>query len=264
MVPELYKALNEELQEVLRQQQRQRRHRELRAVLGSQYRILADYLQRCIPPVRAPIPRFVPLSACRQQSRNSSRVSGDRAVCFCRDADCFLLLCDGMGSGPEAAEESRSATRLLTALLRSGMGADDALETLNISAILLERGGFSTVDLAWINLRNAEGVLYKWGGGPAYLRTATGVKRMGTASLPPGLGVGGTHQAQQFRLSLGKGEVLLLTSDGVGGEVAEALLREGNFSSPEELAAGVIRQSSSGGDDDRTAAVLLLRPVSAQ
>ena len=83
--------------------------------------------------------------------------------------------------------------------------------------------------------------------------------RLGTASLPPGVSVGGTLRAQQIRLSLGGGEVLVLTSDGVRGEDAERLLRQADRVEARELAAGLVAAGPETAEDDRTAAVLCLR-----
>ena len=120
------------------------------------------------------------------------------------------------------------------------------------------------MDLAEIDLVSGDGTLYKWGGGPSLLLTNRGPIKMGTATLPPGVGVGGTHQAQRIGLSLGRGEVLILLSDGIGGEEAEAILRQKEKKTPEELAAALVGLGCSEGEDDGTAAVLKLQPVSAQ
>lgn len=40
----------------------------------------------------------------------------------------YVLLCDGMGTGPGAAQESESALRILTGLLQAGMPAGEAWE----------------------------------------------------------------------------------------------------------------------------------------
>lgn len=263
--PEFLMVFEESLRADFQRQQRQRQRRELRTVVSGQYRILADFLRQCAaPPGGRQAAAFSPRSACRRYIKGSGTVSGDSAACVTRGSVCYLLLCDGMGTGEDAAADSRRAVSLLTGLLKAGMEADDTLETFNAAAILREEGGFSTVDLAEVSLLTGEGTLYKWGGGPSYLLTADGPIKMGTASLPPGVGVGGTHQAQRIRLSLGRGEVLILTSDGVGGEEAEAILRQKEFQSLEELAAGIIGKGCSKGEDDGTAAVLKLHPVSAQ
>ena len=243
--------------------QQKSRQRELRSILAIQYRVLADFLRRTgrkQTPVQA---RWEAEWAFRQEKKRGNSVCGDRVASLSRGNFFYLLLCDGMGTGPDAREDSRRAGELLEGLLAAGMAADDALETLNITTILKEGGGECALDLLEIDLSSAEAVLYKWGGAPSYLVTGTEVKKMGTASLPPGVGVGGTHQAQRIRLSLGRGEALILTSDGIGGEVAEYLLQRHGDVSSENLAAGALGAGCSRGEDDATAVVLKLRSVSA-
>lgn len=262
-LPSLCRAINDAIDEDAERRQRTHFRREMRGILSSQYRILSDYLRLSVLPQRkSREPLFRVDAACRAQGKSS--VCGDRCASFTVGERHYLLLCDGMGTGTDAAVDSRRAMQLLTDLLRAGMDPDSALETLGALAILREDGGFSTVDLASVNLLTGEGILYKWGGGPSYLKTSEKTKKFGTASLPPGVGVGGTHQAQQIRLSLGRGEVLILTSDGVDGEDVQRLIQTAVNVQAEDLAAGILRCGTSEGEDDRSAAVLRLIPVSAR
>lgn len=244
---------------------RRRQRRELRTVVGEQYRITSDFLRRLRAfPMEAEGQRFAVHAAVHQRAKGENIVTGDAVRKLNCDGHFYLLLCDGMGTGKEARDAAVYVLDLLSSLLRAGMPAEDALQTLNCVSILRENGGLAAVDLVEVNLINGEGVLYKWGAGPSYLLCADGIRKMGTATLPPGVGVGGTHRPQCIGLSLGRGEALILTSDGVGGEDALTVLRQGGRFSPEELAAGIVGYGYSGGEDDGTAVVLKLEPVSAQ
>ncbi len=244
--------------------QQKSRRRELRSVVASQYRILADFLRGQTGEESFPPPQWEPLAEYRQKAKQGNSVCGDRVWQLRREHRYFLLLCDGMGTGEAAMEDGARAERLLSKLLAAGMAADDALETLNVTAILKEGAGECALDLVEADLATGEAVLYKWGGAPSYLMTECGVKKVGTVSLPPGIGVGGTHQPQQIRLSLRRGEALILTTDGIGGEVAEYMNRRGRDCASEVLAAALVEEGCSEGEDDGTAVVLKLRPVSAQ
>lgn len=263
--PKLLSAISAALEQDADRRQRDRHRRELRSVMGSQYRILSDFLRLNVLPRGSEKPlRFAPDTACLVRGKGAQPVSGDRCISFRQGTRQYLLLCDGMGSGAGAADDSRQAEQLLTSLLKAGMEPEDALETLGAMAILAEDGGFCAMDLAWVSLVTGEGVLYKWGGGPSFLRTAGKTKKVGTATLPPGIGVGGTHMARQVRLSLGRGDVLVLTSDGVDGEVVRRLLAAAEGLQAKDLAAGILAQDASEGEDDRSAAVLMLHPASAR
>ena len=256
----LRKAINAELDAAARRRQQANRRRELRLVLRGQYRILADYLRTLPRAPRESDCRFEAASYVCSLPREDG-LCGDLTRELRRGTRYYFLLCDGMGTGIDAAADSGRAAELLLSLLRAEMEPDDALELLNGVAILREEGGFSTVDLLCADLHSGDAVLYKCGGAPSYLRRGAELKKIGTASFPPGLGVGGTQQAQRIRLSLGRGEVLILTSDGIGGEDAERLCR----SVGEETLAGLAGQLAASGSreeaDDRTAAVVRLSPI---
>ena len=78
------------------------------------------------------------------RQKDGETVSGDAGAWFRTDAGLlYILLCDGMGSGPEASRESGTAIRLLERFLKAGVDAEAALRTLN-SALALrgeEEGG---------------------------------------------------------------------------------------------------------------------------
>ncbi|MBQ7255213.1 MAG: SpoIIE family protein phosphatase [Oscillospiraceae bacterium] len=260
--PDFLKALNEGLSIDAAIRRDAAGKRELLSVCRAQYRIFADLLRAISAPKPSVMPRFAADFACRGHGLRD--VSGDRTASLEVGNRCYLLLCDGMGTGETAAEDSRKAIGLLSRLLLAGCEPDDALELLNGLWILRENGGSAAIDLAAIDLSGGEGVLYKWGGAPSYLLTEKGAKKIGTASLPPGIGVGGTHQPQQFRLSLGEGETLILVSDGIGGEDAARLLQEVDRESVRELAAGLLSCGSAPWEDDRTVAVLRLHPISTR
>ena len=63
------------------------------------------------------------------------------------------------------------------------------------------------------------------------------------------------------RLSLRRGEVLVLLSDGVDGEAALAGAEQLEAMSPGELAAWALEGGCRGAEDDATAAVIRLTPA---
>ena len=165
-----------------------------------------------------------------------------------------------MGAGRAARAEAGTAVAVLRQLLQAGATPEEAMESLNGLYLLRDDGAFATVDLLQISLFSGEGTLYKWGAAPSYLKTKGEVRQIGTASPPPGIGAGEAHRPEETRLSLARGEMLVLVSDGAGGEMAERFIRQYGGHAPEDLATGVLRcTEAQGGEDDRTAAVLALR-----
>jgi len=251
-------AINRELEDLSCRRQYRRRLLESRAVLVQQYRVLAEALA-CRRTEAPPPFRFQPELGFRSLGRKAQTVSGDRGVSFRVGRWFYLLLCDGMGTGPAASAEAGAAIEILRTLLQSGVEPDDAMKLLNGIYILRDDGGFATVDLLQADLVTGEAQLFKWGAAPSYLKRKGKVEKIGTASPPPGLGVGEEHRPEGAKLSLAKGEMLVLVTDGAGGESAERFIRQYGGLSPRELASGVVSCSTQG-EDDRTAAVLALRP----
>ncbi len=251
-------AINRELEDLSCRRQYRRRLRESRTVLARQYTVLAQALGQG-RGTTVPALRYQPELGFRSQGRRAQTPSGDRGVSFRVGQWFYLLLCDGMGTGQGANAEAAAAIGILRTLLQSGVDPEEALELLNGVYILRDDGGFATVDLLQADLTTGEARLYKWGAAPSYLKRKGKVEKIGTASPPPGLGAGEGHRPQGARLSMGKGELLVLVTDGAGGESAERFIRQYGGSSPKELASGVVSCSTQG-EDDRTAAVLALRP----
>ncbi len=253
-------ALNHQLELRLCRKQGSVRLEELRGIQFRQSTAVAALLERmAVPTEKPPVQYRVSLGAAAA-ARSGELVSGD-AGSYCKGPDgrVYLLVCDGMGTGADAARLSHAAVDALSSLLQAGMEAKDALQLLGSSYILRGDGTFSTVDLAEVDLHNGEAVLYKWGAAPSYLLTEDGVKRVGTATVPPGLSADEALAAERVRLSLGRGEVLVLISDGAGGTETERLLGAYDGCASRELADRLIRAAQArSAADDMTAAVLRL------
>lgn len=242
---------------------RQRR-REYRMALQQQYAFLNVYLRK--------LADGLPRNASRKKasfrievgarSKEKQQVNGDRCLAFPGMDCCFyILLCDGMGTGLGAAREGNSAADFLRQLLRAGFPAEHSLQTVNSLLALRGAAGAVTMDLAEVHLDTGIAVLYKWGAAPSYCLSRRGTEKIGTASLPPGISVEKTCRKRE-KLSLRRGEVLLLLSDGVDGE---GVLDRRDLSPdlpPGELAATVLERGCGNGEDDATVTAIRLRPTS--
>lgn len=199
------------------------------------------------------------------RKKDGETVSGDAGTYFKRgDGTLYVLLCDGMGSGPQANRESSLALRLLEQFLQAGVETEHALVTLN-SALALrgeEAGGFTTVDLLQVDLFTGDGVVFKLGAAPTYVRKGGIVRRISGASLPAGLAAEERSAPDRFPIHLSPGDCVLLVSDGVTGTEDDSWLRERlvkfDQGSPKELARDLITHSPQGATDDSTALVIRL------
>ena len=242
--------------------QRSEEAREIsRALLGQLARFLRAAGQK--RPDKG-LPRYQLSLGVRAVGLRGDTLCGDAGACFQVRTLQYVLLCDGMGTGAGAKADAEEAISLLRAMITAGFAAPEAMALLNELYLLRGDGCFSTIDLLELDLCTAEGVLYKWGAAPSYLKKGGNVKKIGTASPPPGLGVGEEHRAGGVRLSLQRGELLVLTTDGVPEAACEQYLRTCGALSPRELAAGVVACASESEPDDRTAAAVQLEPVSLQ
>lgn len=259
-------AVNEALDDQLARRQYQSRLAESRAVVSDQYRYLSRLLQSIAEtPERASAqpPSYTPDLGYRARGVRGNTVSGDHGSCFTCGEWYYVLLCDGMGTGEEASRESAGAIHFLSELIVSGFEPQDAMQMLNGVYILRGDGGFSTIDLLQISLVTGEGFLHKWGAAPSYLKKARRVLRLGSPTPPPGVSAGGKVRPECLRVSMGRGETLLMLSDGTDPAAAEQWLRGCGDRPPRELAAGLL--GSCGGDaDDRTALALCLKRCAAR
>lgn len=236
------------------------RQREYRAAVEQQYRFLGDYLQGLADSLaqrrEPPKPWYRPEVAASAVGKNQT--SGDRCLWFsgvgCRY---YVLLCDGMGTGADAAEDARKAADMLRRLLSAGYPANYALRSINSLCALQGQAGAVTLDLAELRLDTGKVTLYKWGAAPSYVIAHGEPIKIGTATPPPGLSVSDGRETVE-RLSLRRGETLVLLSDGAGGE--ESLRRV--WMDTEEpagiLADKILRGNRFAGADDATVAVVRL------
>lgn len=251
-------AVDRELDDLSCRRQCRARLRETRQILEQQYGVLSDALAK--PPAGRQIKcRYRPEVGFRSRSAPDREVSGDRGVTFRVGKHFYLIVCDGMGTGREAQAEAAEAIELLRFLLQTGAPPGKAMELLNGIYLLRDDGAFATVDLVQADLTNGEVLLYKWGAAPSYLKRRTHLEKLGAAAPPPGVGFGEDHMPERISVSLARGELLVLLSDGAETECAERFLREYTGVFPKEVAYGIIH-GQAGGEDDRTAAVLRLCP----
>ncbi len=260
LIPELRRA-----QDQLRYLKAERaRLGEYRGALAQQYRFLVDYLRQLADqlPRRGEGIRVEFRVEVSARSRGKERANGDTCLAFpgpeCRY---FVLLCDGMGTGLGAAQDSREASGLVRRMLTAGFPPDHTLSSVNSLLVLRGTGGAATFDLAELRLDTGTAAIYKWGAAPSWVLTRSGIQKIGTASPPPGFSVQENRMTVE-KLSLRRGEVLILLSDGVDGEDALRQISLTPDAPPGELAAKILERGCRNPEDDATAAVIRLRPAS--
>lgn len=260
LIPELRFA-----QEQLKSLKADRQRRlEYRAALAQQYCFLGEYLRSLADQLPRKTQRAVPEFEAQvaARSKGKERANGDRCLAFSgQECRYYVLLCDGMGTGLGAAQDGSTAAGLLRQLLIAGFPAEHALESLNSLLALRGTAGAVTVDLVELQMDTGIASIFKWGAAPSWVLTRGGVQKIGTATPPPGISAGENRMTAE-KLSLRRGEVLILLSDGVDGEGIQHLSMLSPDAPPGELAAEILEKGCGSAEDDATAAAIRLRPAS--
>ena len=256
---ELLQAALQRSREQLRLLEAQRRrHGELCRALVEQYDFVCRFLRSFSAGQSAAQSRFrVEVSA---RSSSAGCANGDRCLAFPADGCRFyLLLCDGMGTGREAAREGNTSAKLIQELLTAGYPPSDVFRCINSLLLLRGQAGAVTLDLAEVRLDTGIACLYKWGSAPSWILRRGEAKKIGTATPPPGISLEENRETVAG-LSLRRGEALVLLSDGVEGEEVMRRVSETPDAPPGELAEQILEEGCREGEDDATAAVLRLYP----
>lgn len=150
-----------------------------------------------------------------QARKSTSGVSGDSYLIRELPGNRLAaVLSDGTGAGPRAAEESRTALRMLEELLRLGFSTEMAVRTINSMLLLrstTER--FATLDLLTVDLYDGQARFVKVGAPPSYVRRGRDVSAVSSANLP--LGVLPEVSTEGHCLSVRPGDLILLATDGL-------------------------------------------------
>ena len=252
---ELHRS-QEQLRSIRADRQRQQ---EYRAAVIQQYQFLSDFLRDLSDGLsrrtEAPLiytPR-VAVFGNRPEEEN-----GDRCLRFAgTEGRYYVLLCDGMGTGLGAIQEGREAGIMLRRLLSAGYPAEYALRSVNSICALRDRAGAVTVDLAEIQLGTGKVTLYKWGAVPSYLISGVGAEKIGAASPPPGLSVTDYRESVD-KISLRRGQLLVMVSDGIGETEALRCCMNGVGKAPGEIATTLLTAAQPGPQDDATVVTISL------
>lgn len=141
-------------------------------------------------------------------------LSGDSSGFFETSRNYFYtLICDGMGSGREAAFTSRLASIFIEKLMHCATPKNVTLEMLNSFLMSKTDETFTTVDLLEIDLFSAEANFIKAGAAPSYVLRKNLLHRI--ESHTPPAGILKKMVAEQTTFSLLEGDFVILLSDGV-------------------------------------------------
>ncbi|MCP3775371.1 stage II sporulation protein E [Paenibacillus sp. MZ04-78.2] len=136
-----------------------------------------------------------------------------------------VALSDGMGNGERARAESSTALSILQQLLQSGM--DEKLAIKSVNSVLMLRSSdemFATVDVALIDLYNAQTTFLKIGSTPSFIKRGDEVFPVSANNLPVGI----VHDIDVDLVSvpLRHDDILIMMTDGIYDAPGHAVNKE--------------------------------------
>ena len=214
--------------------------------------------------------RFRPVfHAARSGAGTGIEPCGD-AICriSTRDGRFFAVICDGMGTGTEAAAAADACCELLRRTLGAGICVESALEMMNSLLRCSENECSVGLDLLSVDLINGEASVWKSGAAPTYIRRNGKIYPITSHSLPAGILKDTDSCRTDF--SVAEGDVILMTSDGVSTDSAAVapILRRVSVApggvSGSEVSSGndavrrIIRMARDAGSEDDVSAVVIV------
>lgn len=197
-----------------------------------------------------------------QRKKEGEKVSGDTIKSFVADdGNACLLLSDGMGTGENAAHDSKRVLGQIERFLRAGVCAQEALRAVAPAYQIQSEGTrFVTLDALTADLFSGQAESLKCGAAPSYLKTTGGITRILSHCLPVGLM---ENEPDTVPLKLGHGDVFVMVSDGVTDGTEDGwlldVLAARAADGPKALATQIIASARQRGcTDDLSALVLRL------
>lgn len=160
-------------------------------------------------------PRYTATVGFVSRAKESTQPSGDSHLAAgLPGGRVLMMLSDGMGTGPDAARESRTAVRLIRRFLAAEVERDLAFDSVNQLLMLL--GGddmFATADLCVLDLNACAATFSKLGGCDSLVIRRGEIKRVEGGRLPMGILEGVTPAGAHMRLQ--PGDTLIMMTDGL-------------------------------------------------
>lgn len=212
-------------------------------------------------------PLYVCEAAKAEAAKENEIINGDTAFYLRGREDHFYgAVCDGMGSGRDAALSSKLSGVIAEKLLHAGCEADGTLEMLNHVIRQKRTECFSTFDLLRVDLLNGQAVFYKCGAAPSLILRGGKVYRL--ASHTPPVGIMSGLCAEKIKLTLQPDDVAVLMSDGVADAGDDAdwiteLLSDLDCTSPENVAQLLVSAATAkfGRKDDMSVLAVKIRKI---
>lgn len=188
--------------------------------------------------------------------KEGSDKSGDTKTVIRLSTDKVLIaICDGMGSGREAAAGSNSAISLVESFYKAGIDDSVILSLINKLLSVRNEENFQTLDMCVINLRKGYADFIKLGAPESVIRNKENIDIIKGGALP--LGILDNVKPFVTRKFINSGDMIVLFSDGIsdniGAEGVARICEQNKTTNPETLAEFIVEDAEYiGKGDDKT------------
>lgn len=147
-------------------------------------------------------------------TKDGSPMSGDSYSFAGKSDKYYTVLCDGIGSGQEAFDESNGTVGMLSRFLYTDFTEEQILRTLNSLLMLkFDDERYVTFDLNIIDYSLKEVRIYKAGSSPSYILSGGTLEKIEGKSLP--MGILENFEYNIFKRIVKKGDIIIMISDGI-------------------------------------------------
>lgn len=231
-------------------------------LVGRQLSGVAKSLVMPVLPESGKRERFViGLGAAESPGRGGER-TGDTACIRELNDMSLAAISDGMGMGEAARRESEQTVNMVADLVCCGFDIDAASELVNRLLLLRERGEtYATLDALVFDRKNGSVIAAKHGAPASYIVRRGRLNALYAEALP--VGIVEEARTAVFSLSIKRGDVLIMMSDGVSDALGDGLIgalkKTAEESDPKAAAEELVeRARRMGGGDDMTAIVAMV------
>jgi stage II sporulation protein E len=190
-------------------------------------------------------PKYHVASYVGRECKNGEKYNGDSySFGKLKDGTYMTVISDGMGSGPEAGQESKAAVELVEKFAEAGFSNITSINTVNsiMSLKFSEDEKFSTLDMSSLDLYSGEVDFMKVGASASYIKRGDKVDVIRSKTLP--IGVLDKVDIEVVSKKVKNGDIIVMMSDGVGdscerdgykGDWIKEFLEDCTESNPKEI-----------------------------
>ena len=162
----------------------------------------------------------------------------------------MMALSDGMGSGKEAGNESRTVIELLEQFAEAGFKRETALKMINSVLVMSNNSeSFATLDMCYIDLYTGMAEFIKTGAAATFVIRNGKAKAIRSSSLPIGMLKYFEMDKAEYRLK--KNDVIIMLTDGaaevmdrenMSEQILTGLMAENSMKDPKDIAENVLEK----------------------